>query len=341
MKNNKGAVSILLPIMVVGVLVIGAYFVFHNMNITQTPKIAEETGEFKGKKVLYIDSYHEGYAWSDGITQGIEETLEGTGVELKIHRMDTKRNIDEDFKEEAAKLAKEEIEDFEPDVVITSDDNAFRYLVMPYYRDADLPFVFNGLNWDASVYEAPYSNTAGMVEVSLTMELIEKLKKYANGSRVGYLSADVLTERKNAEYYDQLFDLEFDEAYFVSTMEEWESAYSNLQTEVDVVIFENNAGITDWDEDRAESYALKNIKVPVGTTNPWIMQSSLMGLTKIPNEQGEWAAEAALDILSGISVSEIGLVQNKRGELILNLNIAEELGIIFEPEEIRNAEIIE
>ena len=60
-----------------------------------TPCLA---GKYDGKKVLFIDSYHEGYGWSDGITKGIETTLDGSGVELNIVRMDTKRNTDDAFK---------------------------------------------------------------------------------------------------------------------------------------------------------------------------------------------------------------------------------------------------
>ena len=50
------------------------------------------------KKVLFIDSYHEGYDWSDGITRGVKSVLEGSGVNLKVIRMDTKRNNSEEFK---------------------------------------------------------------------------------------------------------------------------------------------------------------------------------------------------------------------------------------------------
>ena len=59
-----------------------------------------------GKKVLFIDSYHQGYAWSDGNTEGIQKVLGGTGAELKIHRMDTKPNGSDEFKTAAAEKAK-------------------------------------------------------------------------------------------------------------------------------------------------------------------------------------------------------------------------------------------
>ena len=65
-----------------------------------------------------------------------------------IFRMDTKRNTDEEFKKTAALKAKAEIEASKPDVVIAADDNASKYLIQPYFKDASLPFVFCGVNWD-------------------------------------------------------------------------------------------------------------------------------------------------------------------------------------------------
>ena len=36
------------------------------------------------KKVLFIDSYHEGYAWSDGVLNGVNTGLEGKDIELRF-----------------------------------------------------------------------------------------------------------------------------------------------------------------------------------------------------------------------------------------------------------------
>ncbi len=38
---------------------------------------------YEGKKILYINSYHTNYPWSDGITAGIHRILKGTNVDLK------------------------------------------------------------------------------------------------------------------------------------------------------------------------------------------------------------------------------------------------------------------
>lgn len=296
--------------------------------------------KFEGKKILYLDSYHEGYEWSDGITEGIWSILNNTGVEFKIHRMDTKRNNSDDFKKQAGSDARSVIDEFKPDVLIAADDNAFQYVIMPFYKNAQQPVVFCGLNWDASIYDAPYQNTAGMVEVSLTPQIISYLKQYSKGERIGYLSADTETERKNKMYYIKLFNINFTKTYYVKTQEEWKSAFLRLQDEVDLLIFENNAGINDWNESEGEAFALNNTRIPVGTTNPWIMKYSLLGLTKVAKEQGEWSAQTSLLILEGKNPSDIPIVTNKKGNSYLNLKMANALGIVIDPDLLRNAEII-
>ena len=55
------------------------------------------------RKVLYIDSYQPEYAWSAQITSGVVTVLgKRKDIELKIIRMDTKRNKAEAFKKAAA-----------------------------------------------------------------------------------------------------------------------------------------------------------------------------------------------------------------------------------------------
>lgn len=308
---------------------------------SQVEKKSENgTGKYVGKKIMYVDSYKDDYDWSVGITNGIKSVLDLTGVELKIVRMDTKNHPEEDFKISAGVAARTAIEAFQPDVLLVSDDNAFKYVVQAYYKDAALPIVFSGLNWDASVYGAPYKNTTGMIEISLTNQIIDHLRNYAKGDRVAYLSADTETERKNLENYGKLLNISFNKSYFVKTMADWETVFKKLQNETDMIIFENNAGISGWNEQEAEKFALANTKVPVGTTNPWIMKYALLGITKVPEEQGEWQAGAALQILDGVSPGAIPLVRNKKGNLMVNLNIANKLGAVFTPSILKNAEVV-
>jgi hypothetical protein len=329
-------------ILVLGVIVLA---IFSGCITTEIPIKEIKASEmpikkYEGKRILYIDSYHEGYEWSDGVTRGIENILNGTGVEFKILRMDTKRNDTEEFGKKAGLNAKSVIEDFKPDVVILSDDPAFNYLLMPYYRDATLPFVFCGINWDASIYGAPYNNTAGMIEVSLTPKLITLLKEYSRGQRLGFIAGNTSTDKKNAQYYNKLYNITFTKKYHVDTFEEWKMSFLSLQEEVDVLILENNAGITNWNDREAEAFVLENTKIPAGADQVWLTNDSLISLTKIPEEQGEWSASTALTILNGTRPSDIPIVTNKKGMLYVNLKIAEKLGVIIRPDLLKNAQII-
>ena len=128
------------------------------------------------RKCLFVASYHQGYAWQDGLERGLRSVLEGK-CEIRQFNMDTKRNPSHEFGKKMALEAKARIESWKPDIVIASDDNASKYLVAPYFKDAKLPFVFCGINWTAKEYGYPYSNATGMIEVFPIKQLIKQIKR--------------------------------------------------------------------------------------------------------------------------------------------------------------------
>ena len=287
--------------------------------------------DYAGKKILYVNSYHVGYGGSDPITEGIKTVLEKYPVELKIIYMDTKRNSSEEFSTAAALRAKAVIEELQLDVVIASDDNASKYLIMPFYKDAELPFVFCGVNWDASVYGFPYKNVTGMIEVALVPEILKHLKRYAKGNRIGFIAADRLSERKNLEYYHKRFDINFDKIVFAETFEQWKAAFLTLQDDVDMIMIMSHVGIPDWDDGEAQAFVERHIKIPVGTEHRWEMPFALVGVAKDFEEMGIWSAYAALKILDGVPPSRIPITANRKGQLLFNMTIADRLGITSVP----------
>ncbi len=277
-------------------------------------------------RILYIDSYHAGFPWSDGITEAIQKTLDGKDVDLKIHRMDTKRNPDEKYKIKAAAVAKSVIDNYRPDIVIASDDNASKYLIMKYYKDSRLPFVFCGVNYNADAYGFPYRNVTGMVEVAPVIKLIYSLKHFTRIVSVGYLAQDTLTERKDGAYTKRDVRENYIERY-VKTFEEWKREFLKLQDEVDVLIVGNNGGIKGWDEKEAQRFAENNTKHPTGCLLDWLTPFSFLGATRLASEQGAYAANTALKILSGTPVEDIPIVRNTQADIIINMRIAKKLGL--------------
>lgn len=292
--------------------------------------------KYNGKKILYIDSYHEGYEWSDGITNGIKSVLKNTGVTLEVFRMDTKRNGGEDFKKQAALNAKSRIEQFKPDVVIVSDDNAAKYVVADFYKDSDLPCIFCGVNYDASVYGFPTKNVTGMIEMEMVNQMIQNLKSFAKGDGIGFISADNETTRKIGLFTKKLSAPNLVE-YYAKNFAEWKKLYLEAQSKVDILLFDNNAGINDWNDKEALDFVLKNTKIPTSAYNAWVTQYTLIGVTKVAEEFGEWSAATALKIIDGAKPSDIPIATNKKGKLSLNIKIANKLGITFKPAQLKGA----
>ena len=292
------------------------------------------------KKILYIDSYHEEYIWSADITTGVQSVLNAReDVELKIFRMDTKRNQSEDFKKQAALKAKNLIESWKPDVVIASDDNASKYLIVPYFKDADLPFVFCGLNWDASIYGFPTRNVTGMTEVALYQPTIDALRKFAKGNRIGYLASDTVSERKELENIVKLFHSNIN-VRFAKTFDELKQAFLDLQKESDMVLLQEFRSVQGFDHKEMIDFVKENTSVPTGAMQKYLIHYALLTLSKIGEEQGEYAARVALEILAGKSPQEIPIVANKRAKTYLNMKLAKKMGIKFPMELIENAHLI-
>jgi ABC-type uncharacterized transport system substrate-binding protein len=302
--------------------------------------VGEKPGEHNGKKILWVDSYHQGYEWSEGLEAGIREVISKTGVELRVFRMDTKRNDSEAFGREAGLRAKAFLDEFKPDVVIATDDNAQKYLVVPFLKDNSLPVVFAGVNWDASMYGYPCRNITGMVEVDMVEEMVIHLKQHARGDRIGYLSPDTETERKMADFWNNRFFHGSMTVHLVKTFDDFKKEFLQAQEDVDMLFISNSAGIENWDPVAAEKFLMRNTRVPTGTPLQFLDRYVVFALGKYPEEQGEYAAEVAMNILGGAKPSDFPLVTNKRAKLTVNLKIARAAGIVLPLSVLKTANVI-
>jgi ABC-type uncharacterized transport system substrate-binding protein len=296
--------------------------------------------QLAGKKILFVNSYHEGYEWSDGVERGARQVLQAAGASLTFHRMDVKRHQGDDaFRKQAALAAKAAIEAAKPDAVILSDDPAVQHVLVPFSKDAAIPFVFAGVNWDAGKYGLPFKNATGMVEVALVKELLGVMKDYAKGTRVGFLTVDSETERIELPFYKKALGLSFTSEKLVKTMAEWKAAFAAMQGEVDLVLLGNFAGINDWDPKEAAAFAAANSKVVSGGMYDFMMPYVMIGYAKVAEEQGAWAAKTVVEVLGGKPVSAVAIASNKQAKILINPALGAKAGIVFKPELVRTATI--
>lgn len=301
---------------------------------------AQADGLFSGKKILFVDSYHSGYPWSDGVENGIRTGLATSGVELKILRMDTKRNTSQEFKRAAGEEALKIIQAYQPDVIIASDDNAQKYLVAPYLLGKDIPVVFCGVNWDASAYGYPAGNVTGMLEVEGVNELIALFKRDAKGPRIGYISGDTVSDRKITKVFNERFLNNRMKIYFAKDFEEFKAKFLQAQAETDMLFLRNYSGIQGWEEKKAKAFLLENVKKPTGSHLSFMAEYVIYTIGKIPEEQGEYAAKTALRILGGENPADIPLARNTRVRLVVNLKMAKAAGVVVPFKVLKTATVI-
>lgn len=293
--------------------------------------------QLTGKRVLYVNAYHQGYPWSDGISNAIQQVLQAKGIELKIAYMDTKRRATDESKRVSALRIKAQIESFKPDVVITSDDDPAKYLIVPYFKDEELPFVFCGVNWDASLYGFPYQNVTGVLEVSHLDRAIPLLQPHIRGKRIGFLAGDGFSERRLQEGYEKYLHFKFEQVYFAGNFEEWKQHYLALQTQVDILVIETASTVFGWNEQEAKSFIEQQIKIPIIGAHQWLAPLMVLGIMKSSQEQGELAAQMVLKILAGTNPKDIPIVANQHDQLYINQRFAKKLGINFSEEVLKTA----
>ena len=153
---------------------------------------------------VFVASYHSGYGWQEGVERGLRQSL-GERCKLVQVNMDTKHRSSESDKRAAARHAWQIIQTRQPDLVITADDNAARYLLVPYLLDAAYPVVFCGINWTVEEYGLPAPNVTGIVEVSPIGPVLQAGRQLSNGGiRAAYVGADNESQRKNLKRFQQI-----------------------------------------------------------------------------------------------------------------------------------------
>ena len=124
-------------------------------------------GFTENQKVLLLNSYHQGYQWTDAIVDGITQTLKKMNptIEFMIEYMDTKRINHNTYIQTYFQMLQLKYTNVKLDAIIASDDNAFQFL-LTYHDDifGQTPVVFCGVNhFDQSMLKDK-TNFTGVVQ---------------------------------------------------------------------------------------------------------------------------------------------------------------------------------
>jgi hypothetical protein len=104
-----------------------------------------------------------------------------------------------------------------------------------------------------------------------------------------------------------------------------------MQSQVDILLVGNWDAIPDFTKDNQEiqKFIEEHTTIPTGAWDPWLSEAVLLTFATQAEEQGEWAAQRALEILQGKDPGDIPVTENKRASVYLNMTLAKDLGIQF------------
>lgn len=331
-ENKKKLVYGIIGILTMGIL-IASYFTFF-----YSPY------KFHGKepiKILYVDSYHEGYGWSEGQLKGFKNTFEKEGIEIEIKRVEINSETEKDKQilEQNGILAKEVLEEFDPDLIYATDDPAQKY-VLADYINTKIPIVFSGVNEEVEVYGYEKAkNVAGVLERVHFIEAVDLLNKISPGiEKVGVFGNDYflwdlfMAQMKND--LDKFSGIEFvgwDKFHYYEDLQDKILEY---QDTVDAIVFLGVDNIVDKDEKEVPrlsfvKWMVENNKLPEATFwNFYPSEGILLSVDVSAKEQGNSAGKIAYEILvEGKNPTSFEFKSTTVGEQYINLARARQLDL--------------
>lgn len=296
------------------------------------------------KKIVYINSYHKGHPSSDEIMKGFMENIPTDSFKVYFWYMDTKRNPSEKFIQKKARELLDSIKFTNPDILVVSDDNAVKYIVEPNLKDLNMPVVFCGVNWTDKEYNLPSGKVTGILEILPVADAVNTIKSYyPDAENLLVLNENTTTSRKEKQILDTLFqNAGLSASYMLAdNFEQWKKAFAKGNQEYDIIYISTHAAIKGWNKKEAVSFIEENIRVPVFTCEDFMMPYAVIGVTKIAEEHGIWAANTTKKILLGSAPADFPVTRNKLSNTWLNKKLAEKIG--FSPDSVflKNAVIVD
>jgi len=149
--------------------------------------------------VLLLNSYHDGYIWSNELKKGVNDVLDSSFEEyiIRTEHMDTKNVSSDAYFKELSELYKYKFKPDAFDIIISADDNALKFLLQ--YRDSlfpDTPVFFCGVNTLGAHNLENVQNIYGVVEKSSIVDTVKvAIKQNSNIENIYVVVDDTITGR--------------------------------------------------------------------------------------------------------------------------------------------------
>jgi two-component system cell cycle sensor histidine kinase/response regulator CckA len=298
---------------------------------------AQSSGENLKKNVLYLNSYHTGYKWSDEEFEGIRSKLDSGPypIDLQVEYLDAKKYNTPPVIQALFEVFRRKFTAEHFDVVIASDDDAFIFALRFRSRlFPGVPIVFCGVN-DLRLEQATQANLTGVVEnFDMAGTIDVALKLHPEKRRMVVIGDESTTGRAITQQIEAVTPLYKDrlqvDFWLQTTLTEAEKRVQNLPDDTFLFFFPyyqiTGNRIYTAEEVMADIYA--HSRVPIYTAWRFLLGYGAVGGDLLSGRKhGEKAAEMALKILGGTPVASIPIVNRPSGTSMFDYQVMRHLGI--------------
>jgi PAS domain S-box-containing protein len=323
MGNIKSSRGIELICCIIFIFILSANFSF-SQNIAQ-------------KHILILNSYHKGFKWTDGIEEGIVKTLNSNDENYAIHMeyMDTKRIHDEEYFKKIYELYEYKFKNSQFDLIISTDDDALKFLLE--YKERlfdDIPVVFCGVNdFKESMFIGNNDFTGVVEKVDVKDTLDISLKLHPNTK---YIVAVLDKSFNGIKYKKEIEKLEkvYEQREFIFLEEEnisdIKDRIKNLPQSSIIFfsgVFKNDAGGIISEKNSIEMI-LRECRIPLYSSwEMWLGKGIIGGKITSAYRQGKGAAQKAIRILEGKRIKDIPIMKESLNEYIFDYEEMKRFGI--------------
>jgi len=168
-----------------------------------TPVNSQANEDEDKKNILIVHSYSPEFGWTDNIDRGIKSILGSNSENINVHTeyLDTKRISDKEHINNLYRLFKHKFKDAKFDLIISSDDDALKFL-LEYQDDLfpNTPVVFCGISdLDNYSFEGEENFTGIEEELDMKSTIEVALKLHPNIDKVVAITDGTTTGLTNLE----------------------------------------------------------------------------------------------------------------------------------------------
>ncbi|MBH1939317.1 EAL domain-containing protein [Mobilitalea sibirica] len=291
---------------------------------------AKENGDIKS--ILILNSYHQGFVWTQEATQGIMDKFreKGDNVSFFIEYMDWKNYQSHDNLDYLYDYYKYKYHNKKIDVIVTTDDIALQFALNNRENIfSDAPIVFCGVN-----SEGVRSITEGFHRVTGVVEVIDPIKTLKIASKInpsihtvyllndnsesGISTGNILIE-KIEKFNPDMNVITWNDLSFDEIKHQAQALDENSIIIIGTYFSDGNNNVLDI------AYATKEISnfsnVPVYSLYDFGLNNGIIGGSLLSGRlQGEYAADMANRILEGEDPDKIRVMTPDSTRVVFDYN---------------------